>query len=57
MIFFFGKKNKIKTSIDLMILFQVCLNSGSFDHHSDFSTFLILQVLHDHYVFTTVKLL
>lgn len=40
-----------------MILFQVCLNSGSFDHHSDFSTFLILQVLHDHYVFTTVKLL
>lgn len=51
-----GKKNKIKTSIDLMILLQVCLDPGSFVHHCYFSIFiLLLQNLPDHLVFTTSK--
>lgn len=51
--FLFGKKNKIKTSIDLMILPQLCLESGSFVHHFSFSIFVLLvQNLLDHHEFT-----
>lgn len=55
--FSFGKKNKIKTRIDLMILLQVCLEPGNFVHHYYFNIFiLLLQNLLDHHVFTTSKL-
>lgn len=53
----FGKKNKIKTSTDLVILIQVCSEPGSFVHHCYFSIFiLLLQKVLNYHVFTTSKL-